>query len=82
MRNRIITAIIFVIVSKISFVWAVIEFILYLLKDKDFNWISVYLFVFSSILAIIFCFKAGIKEAKEANKHYKKVKNKYDLPNL
>jgi uncharacterized membrane protein YpjA len=41
-----------VIGANVGFFWACIEFILYLVKDKEFNWLSVWLFVASTILAL------------------------------
>jgi len=51
--------------SAASCVWAVVEFILYLVKDKEFNWWSVWMILICGVIAIVFLFIAAITEAKE-----------------
>jgi len=43
-------------------IWVVVEFILYLLKDNPFNWMSVILFGIGMVLQVIFFAKRVIKE--------------------
>ena len=42
-----------VLSANASFIWAIIEFILYLVKDKEFNWWSVWTFLISVATGII-----------------------------
>jgi len=51
--------------SAASCVWAVVEFILYLVKDKEFNWWSVWMILICGVIAIVFIFTAAITDAKE-----------------
>lgn len=48
-----VVSIIALICSWACPVWALIEFILYLVKDKEFNWLSLWLFFLSSVYLII-----------------------------
>ena len=45
-------------------IWAVVEFILYLVKDNPFNWTSVILFCIGIVLQVIFFAKRVLKEYK------------------
>jgi undecaprenyl pyrophosphate phosphatase UppP len=38
-------------------IWAIIEFVLYLIKDNPFNWISLYLTIVSLIAEVFFFLK-------------------------
>ena len=49
--SLVVVQVLAVIGANVGFFWACIEFILYLAKDKEFNWLSVWLFVLSTILA-------------------------------
>lgn len=49
----ILTQLVAIIATVVGLFWALIEFILYLVKDKEFNWLSVWLFVIGIIVAII-----------------------------
>ena len=42
-----------VVSANIAFLWAIIEFILYLVKDKSFNWWSVWYFIISVVIALV-----------------------------
>lgn len=59
--------------ASLSLVWAVIEFILYLVKDKPFNWWSVWVFFTSVALAItsflLLIFVVAKDKRKEFNTH-------------
>jgi len=52
-----ITTMIIMIISYIGCavtpIWAIVEFILYLVKDREFNWWSVWTFIISIIVAIV-----------------------------
>jgi len=41
-----------IIIANVSALWAVVEFILYLVKDKEFNFISLYLLVISFVTLV------------------------------
>lgn len=57
-----------VIIANATFVWAIIEFILFLAKDKEFNWWSVWFFVISAVVAIILTIIAVVTKAKQRNR--------------
>ena len=61
----ILANILLVIIINISFVWAIIDFILYLAKDKPFNWVSVLVFIASFVIIIIELVIAIYKKYKE-----------------
>lgn len=42
-----------VVTANVSFVWAIVGFILYLVKDTPFHWWSVYTFIISIIAIVI-----------------------------
>lgn len=42
-----------VIAAHVAFLWCIIEFILYLAKDKEFNWNSVWMFIISVVIFLI-----------------------------
>lgn len=65
-----------VIAANIAFVWAVIEFILYLAKDKVFNWWSVWAFVISVVVAIALVIIAAVWQVKERNSALTKFKKR------
>ena len=44
------------IISVISSIWMIVEFVIYLVKDKPFNWNSLYVFIVSVIATILFQF--------------------------
>ena len=39
--------------AVISVIWALVEFILYLVKDKEFNWLSLWMILALSVIAIL-----------------------------
>jgi uncharacterized membrane protein (DUF106 family) len=50
--------------ATISSIWAVVEFILYLVKDRPFNWWSVWIFITCIVLALFVVIASAIIEAK------------------
>lgn len=57
------------IAASVTGVWAIVAFILYLVKDIPFNWWSVWAFVISLIMipiAYVFTIVAAANERKEA----------------
>lgn len=50
--------------GAISFIWAIVEFILYLVKDKEFNWWSVWCIIIFSVLSILFFILSTIVYSK------------------
>ena len=59
------TALISLIVVIISYIWMLIEFIIYLTKDHEFNWVSFGLFIASFVCVMVCIVCMGIKEEKE-----------------
>lgn len=60
--SLLIIQVVAVIAANVTFFWGVVEFILYLAKDKSFNWWSVWGFIISTIVALICAIVAiGIK---------------------
>jgi hypothetical protein len=54
-----------------SSLWAMVEFILYLVKDKAFNWLSVYGFIISFIIVLVFGLIINVKAQKTSiNKRF------------
>ena len=51
--NLLIIQWIAVLSANLTFLWAIIEFILYLVKDKPFNWISIWLFLLSILVILV-----------------------------
>ena len=66
------------ITAKVSFIWAIVEFIIYLVKDKPFNWHSVWLTIGSIILTIILYIVYYVVESKgyEAKRELRQIRNK------
>jgi signal transduction histidine kinase len=70
--------IIFIIIQFIAAIglygtslWAMVEFILYLVKDKAFNWWSVYGFILSFIIVLVFGLIINVKAQKNSiNKRF------------
>ena len=65
-----------VITANVAFVWAIIEFILYLAKDKVFNWWSVWAFVISVVVAIVVSIFALVAKTKARNKAWEEMKQR------
>lgn len=65
-----------VIAANVAFVWAIIEFILYLAKDKVFNWWSVWAFVISVVVAIALVIIAAVWQVKERNRAWDDMKQR------
>ncbi|MHC1774306.1 MAG: hypothetical protein AB9834_02715 [Lentimicrobium sp.] len=53
-----------VVAANVTFLWGIIEFILYLVKDKAFNWLSVWGFIISIIIALVCVVFALIVKSK------------------
>ena len=58
-------------------IWAIIEFIVYLVKDKAFNWLSVWLFIASVVLFILLMILAIITNGKTLTKDFHSTKSKF-----
>ena len=53
-----------VVAANVTFLWGIIEFILYLIKDKAFNWWSVWGFIISVVIALVCVVFALIVKSK------------------
>lgn len=71
--SLVVLQILAVIGANISFVWVIIEFILYLVKDKSFNWWSVWIFIISVVMAIGLTLIVSIIKIKSTNSLSKKM---------
>ena len=69
-----ISTLILVIASKLSILWALIEFILYLVNKTPFNWWSIYSFVISVVLAILINVVAAFVAVKQERKKFTRGK--------
>ena len=56
-----------IITANLAFVWAIVEFALYLAKDKEFNWWSVWAFAISVIVAIALVIATAVSQFKKRN---------------
>lgn len=54
-----------IIAANLAFVWTIVEFILYLAKDRKFNWWSVRAFAISVVVAIALVLIASVWKVKE-----------------
>lgn len=72
----IVLQIIAVIAANVTFIWAIIEFILYIAKDKVFNWWSVWGFVISTLIAIVLTIFAAVSKVKTQNKAWNEMKQR------
>ena len=59
--NMVLTMLVGFIASAMG-IWAIVEFILYLVKDNPFNWTSVVLTVVGIIASIIMFFKTALSD--------------------
>ena len=66
-----ILAICFYVATAVCLIWAKIEFLIYLFKDKPFNWLSVWLAVMFAALSLICIFISANLQVKQ-NKPVKK----------
>jgi len=57
--------------AKLTFLWVIIEFILYLVKDKPFNWLSIWLLSLSMLIILISILFTAITKFKMSNKSIK-----------
>ena len=62
--------------SVVSCIWAVIEFILYLVKDTVFNWWSVWSILMFGFVALVLGLTTLVFSAKERNKSIKEFGTK------
>jgi phosphotransferase system glucose/maltose/N-acetylglucosamine-specific IIC component len=78
-KMKVVSTILMAVVAyfgiTVSCIWSVVEFILYLVKDKEFNWWSVYsIFIclftslFLVIISFIFAYLNGKKSVEEKSK--------------
>jgi len=67
-----------IIIANVSLLWAIVELIIYLVKDDPFNWYSVWLTVIGYILSIGLYIISVLKESKhlEAKRELSKIRNK------
>lgn len=66
--------------SAVSCIWAIVEFILYLVKDKVFNWWSVWMILICGGLALVmFIFSAvfTVKARNESVKNFTGKKSRF-----
>lgn len=64
-----------VIGSIVSFVWAIVEFIIYLVKDLPFHWRSVYCFIICLVILIVTVVYSGYLSAKKGSDFKTPYKN-------
>jgi len=57
-----ISTIIFSILTAVTSIWAIVGFVLYLVKDIPFNWTSVWLLIAAVILEIYFFAKLALSK--------------------
>ncbi|MDB4299647.1 hypothetical protein N9928_01200 [bacterium] len=60
-----------VIGANLAFAWMCIEFILYLVKDRIFNWWSVWSFMICVVVAIAIVALVGFEAIKNRKEHLK-----------
>jgi phosphotransferase system glucose/maltose/N-acetylglucosamine-specific IIC component len=77
---KLLTTILLAVVAyfgiTVSCIWSVIEFILYLVKDKEFNWWSVYMIFICAFTSLILSFLS----LKSQFKNGSKLQNKNPIP--
>ncbi len=64
-----------------SFIWMIVEFLIYLIKDLPFNWWSVGLFAISSVTLIIALFWLFLGTLKTQEKSFDEFKSKWGRQN-
>ena len=64
------------LISKLSVLWVIVEFILYLAKDTYFNWWSVFSVVFFSLAALIGGLSLAFSVAKKEADEIKEMKSR------
>ena len=53
------------VAANITFIWGIVEIALYLVKDKEFNWWSVWSFIISAVVTLAcFCLCNKCKNKK------------------
>ena len=62
--------------SVVSCIWAIVEFILYLVKDKIFNWWSVWSILICGGLALVMFIFSAVFTVKTRNKSVKNFEGK------
>lgn len=50
--------------NLLCFIWGIVEFCLYLFKNHEFNWWSLYSWIISALLAVIFLFATALTKDK------------------
>ena len=63
------------VTATVSTVWLVVEFILHLVKDKEFNWWSIWVFVLSLMVAISTLIFSSLMEVRSKNKAREVLRN-------
>lgn len=63
-----VAAIIAYLGSVVSSIWAIVEFILYLVKDKIFNWWSVWSILICAVLALVLFIFSSIFSIKSKSR--------------
>ena len=74
--SLLIVKVLSVIVANLSLLWGLIEFILHLVKDKDFNWWSIEIFIIANIIiGAVTLYEAISKKNKNKEKLLKKFED-------
>lgn len=64
----------------ISCIWGIVEFILYLVKDKPFNWLCIWSIIIGAILTFFSNVYMAVLESKQIQKDYElKQKERADI---
>ena len=65
------------VVSALSIIWTNVEFILYLVKDKEFNWWSVWLIPIGFFAAVLFAAIGAAMAAKQKHEERQVFKSSF-----
>jgi hypothetical protein len=65
--RQFIIAWVFGVLSSISFIWVIAEFILYLVKNENFNWISLIVLAVFFITTVVLMIKIMLRFLKVIN---------------
>lgn len=73
-----LTKVLSAIAASVNFIWIVVEFLIYLVKDDPFNWNSVWLFITCIVLTIALWIIIAVMlyKHKEAKRETKQVRTK------
>lgn len=72
--SLIVVKVLAVISANVAFLWALIEFIIYLVKDTPFNWWSVWAFIISVVVAITVAIYGAVYSSKIARSEMAKMR--------